>query len=225
MVQQVRLHTEDAGMTDYHGPRCPTLYIREAKCTCAKPIDPEFERGFDSGQRVERERMRPLLEAIRDRHFHEPDSDAMQYCADCRRHPYASPPHAEDCLVLRIAAELPPECDACKREAPLLCEAHVSVRPMTRMFQTADGQQAWIVEGLLTKAKEGDVLVFAGYDGGPEYNGRFLVAPDGTVIRLDEEDDTERCINCGTARADEDAECEERHEHEWPDDEQPGATT
>lgn len=49
---------------------------------------------------------RALLEAIRDKFIHEPDSDAQQWCIDCRRHPYASPAHAEDCLVPRVRAAL-----------------------------------------------------------------------------------------------------------------------
>lgn len=44
-----------------------------------------------------------LLRDIATRHFHEPDSDAYEYCPCCSRSPYNVPPHDDDCLVPRIA--------------------------------------------------------------------------------------------------------------------------
>jgi hypothetical protein len=35
--------------------------------------------------------------------LHEPDVDAMQYCACCHRSPYNKPPHTPECLVPHLA--------------------------------------------------------------------------------------------------------------------------
>ena len=49
--------------------------------------------------------------------FHEPDSDAMEYCAGCGRSPYNVPPHDPGCLVVEIYRVLalvsPARCSQC----------------------------------------------------------------------------------------------------------------
>ncbi len=47
--------------------------------------------------------LRSMLEAVQKHRYHEPDSDARQYCNGCGRSPYATPPHDANCLVPRIA--------------------------------------------------------------------------------------------------------------------------
>ena len=43
-----------------------------------------------------------LVERIQVQHFHQPDSDAHEYCPGCGRSPYNEPPHADDCIVVKI---------------------------------------------------------------------------------------------------------------------------
>jgi hypothetical protein len=45
-----------------------------------------------------------LLAAVKRQRFHEPNSDFMEYCNGCQTNPYV--PHAEGCLVPRIARAL-----------------------------------------------------------------------------------------------------------------------
>jgi hypothetical protein len=46
--------------------------------------------------------LRKLLLELQEKRFHEPDSDAREYCAWCRRSPHNVPPHNENCMVPRI---------------------------------------------------------------------------------------------------------------------------
>ena len=51
-------------------------------------------------------RMRQMLLDFQQWRYHEPDSDAMEYCAGCNQSPYYTPPHLEGCRVVRLAALL-----------------------------------------------------------------------------------------------------------------------
>lgn len=47
-----------------------------------------------------------MLLKLQEKRYHEPDSDAYEYCNGCHRSPYNHPPHDADCLVPAIAALL-----------------------------------------------------------------------------------------------------------------------
>jgi hypothetical protein len=50
--------------------------------------------------------LKGLLVECQTKHFHYPDSDAMEYCAGCGRSPYNVPQHDPGCIVPRISAAL-----------------------------------------------------------------------------------------------------------------------
>jgi hypothetical protein len=48
-------------------------------------------------------RMLDLLREVQARDYHNPDTDAMQYCFGCGGNPNHTPKHSDDCIVVRIA--------------------------------------------------------------------------------------------------------------------------
>ncbi len=46
--------------------------------------------------------LKDTLVLVQTKHYHEPNSDAREYCAGCGRSPYNVPPHTGDCIVVHI---------------------------------------------------------------------------------------------------------------------------
>jgi hypothetical protein len=57
--------------------------------------------------------LRQLLEEVQKAYYHEPDSDAMQFCVGCGQSPYWLPQHKMPCLVVRIEDVLKVTKDSC----------------------------------------------------------------------------------------------------------------
>jgi len=47
-------------------------------------------------------KFRTFLELLRDKRYHEPDSDGYEYCKGCGNSPYWHPKHKEGCFVVMI---------------------------------------------------------------------------------------------------------------------------